>query len=234
MTKPEGKIKRLAVFDWNGTLFDDIEATHIATNACLDFFGKPPITREIEQENFTFPLIHFYEKMGVPANEYLEKAEEAGHVFIETYNYNKAECGLAKNTIEILKWLNDQDVTCIILSNLLQPVLNDDVKHFEIGEYFHTVSGNEDPATIVQGLSKQKRLEEFFKRENFLPENSFIIGDSHEEAEIAHRLNMMGISISGGLLSASCLEKYKKDYVINCLTELPDILIKEWNLNPFQ
>ena len=39
-TTAEDKRDRLAIFDWNGTLFDDMEATHIATNACLESAGR--------------------------------------------------------------------------------------------------------------------------------------------------------------------------------------------------
>jgi phosphoglycolate phosphatase-like HAD superfamily hydrolase len=224
--------KKLAVFDWNGTLFDDMAATHIATNASLAFFGKDPITLEHEQEIFTFPLIHFYEKMGVSVDEYLKHAEEVGNLFHDTYNAHKSNCTLAKDTIKILQWLGNNNVTSMILSNHRQDTLEHDVEHFEITDYFETISGNEDTATIISGLNKKQRLIDYIKTHGYAHENVMIIGDSHEEPEIAHSLEIMGISISGGLLSPTRLQKYKKDYVIDCLSELPGILKAEWNLAP--
>lgn len=226
--------KKLIAWDWNGTLFNDMAATHIATNASLAFFDIPPITIEKEQETFTFPLIHFYEKMGVSVDEYLKHAEEVGNLFHQVYNENKSNCTLAKDAIEILGWLKSNDVTNMILSNHRQETLNKDVKHFGIEPYFKTVSGNKDPATITSGLNKKQRLVDYIETHQFKHENVMIIGDSHEEPEIAHSLNIMGISISGGLLSPARLQKYKKDYIIDCLSELPDILIREWNLAPFK
>ena len=61
-------------------------------------------------------------------------------------------------------------------------------------------------------------------------DKTFIIGDSHEEPELARKTGVLGISISGGLLSPRRLEHYKKDYVIDSLSELPAILSQEWNL----
>lgn len=226
--------KKLAVWDWNGTLFDDMAATHIATNESLAFFGKKPITLEQEQEIFTFPLIHFYEKMGVSVDQYLEHAEEVGNLFHETYNAHKQNCDLAKDTKKILSWLQVNNITSIILSNHRQETLDSDVQHFGIEDYFETISGNQNPATIISGLNKQERLQEYIQGHGYKNDDVMIIGDSHEEPEIAHKLNIMGISISGGLLSPSRLEKYKKDYVIDCLSELPEILIHEWNLAPFE
>lgn len=223
---------KLAVFDWNATLFADMTATHIATNACLAYFDIAPISREEEQELFTFPLIHFYEKVGVSVDRYLEHAETVGEIFYKTYTLHKNDCGLAKGAEELLTWLRDHNVTCKVLSNQSQIILDDDIKRFGIGHYFEEISGNVDPATIVTGMNKFERLEAFMNENGYSPENSFIIGDSHEEPELARKMDMLGISISGGLMSPSRLEKYKKDHVIDCLTELPAILSSEWGLEP--
>ncbi len=220
----------LAVFDWNATLLDDMDATHKGTNACLEFFDRPTITREQEQELFTFPLIHFYEKMGVNAATYLERAEEAGEVFSSVYREEKKTCGLKTGAEDVLKWLTAQGVQCIVLSNYLQPFLSEDVTAYGIADYFHTISGNTDPATLVAGLSKQKRLEEFVEQNGFERDKTFIIGDSHEEPELAKRMGIMGISISGGLLSKERLKTYAADYVVDELPELKAILHKEWAL----
>ena len=222
--------KKLAVFDWNGTLFDDMEATHIATNACLNFFNIPEITIEEEQELFTFPLIHFYEKIGVSVDHYLKHAEEVGDLFHSVYNTHKENCHLANGAIELLDWLTHHDVTCKILSNHNQTTLDNDVSNFNIDHYFETISGNVDPATIITGMNKFERLEAFIQENGYAAQNTFIIGDSHEEPELARKMNILGISITGGLLSPRRIEKYKKDYVIDSLTEVPALLSKEWGL----
>ena len=222
--------KKLAVFDWNGTLFDDMAATHEGTNASLAFFGKGPISIEQEQEIFTFPLIHFYEKAGVSVDEYLKHAEEVGGVFHRTYNAHKPNCVLADGAAELLQHLQANDVTCIVLSNYNQAELEKDVARFEITPYFETISGNSDPATIVSGTNKLERLQSYMDTHGYQPQNTFIIGDSHEEPELARKLDIMGISIAGGLLSASRLAHYKKDYVIDNLREMQDILNEEWGI----
>ncbi|NCO03561.1 MAG: HAD family hydrolase [Alphaproteobacteria bacterium] len=222
--------KKLAVFNWNGTLFDDMEATHIATNACLNFFNIPDITLEQEQELFTFPLIHFYEKMGVSVDHYLKHAEEVGELFHNVYNTHKENCHLADGAITLLDWLKNQGVVCKILSNHVQTTLENDIDRFDIAHYFDTISGNINPATIITGMNKFERLDMFLNENGFNRDNTFIIGDSHEEPELARKMDILGISISGGLLSPARLEKYKKDYIIDSLTEVAPILEKEWGL----
>ena len=219
----------LAVFDWNGTLFDDTPATHLATNACLRSFGRTEIDLHTMQETFTFPLIHFYERMGVNADEYLARAEEEGSVFLECYEKAAMECAIAEGAIDLLEWLTTQNVHCMILSNHLQQCLDADVARLGITPYMKSVSGNLEKATITQGLSKQIRIEAYMEEHGFTPDRAFIIGDSHEEPELAKRLGMLGISIAGGLLSASRLEKYKADYIIQKLHEVRPILEKHWD-----
>ncbi|MEM9468636.1 MAG: HAD hydrolase-like protein [Pseudomonadota bacterium] len=223
--------RKLAVFDWNGTLFNDMEATHIATNACLNFFDVPPITLEEEQETFTFPLIHFYEKMGISADKYLKHAEEVGELFHGVYNTHKENCSLAEGAIEFLEWLKKEDIPCIILSNHVQATLENDIARFDIQHYFENISGNVNPATIIQGKNKIKRLQAYMAENGYKPENSFIIGDSHEEPELARHMNMLCLSISGGLLSPTRHEKYKKDYIIDSFFEALPIIAQEWDLS---
>lgn len=221
----------LAVFDWNGTLFNDMAATHVATNASLAFFGKGPITMQEEQENFTFPLIHFYEKMGISVDQYLEHAEEVGNLFNRVYMEENVKCGLREGTVDLLEWLNTRGVVCSILSNHRDTLLAEDVERFGIARFFDSVSGNKNPATIVQGLSKQVRLEAYMKDRGFDPAKAFIIGDSHEEPELARRLGLTSISIFGGLMTPARLEKVGADFKVHDMTEVRPILEKLWFSN---
>jgi len=220
----------LAAFDWNGTLFDDTPATLAATNACLESFGRPAVDMHTMQETFSFPLIHFYERMGVSADEYLKRTDEESNIFIDTYEREAEKCGVMEGAFELLDWLTERDVHCMILSNHLQKHLDADVARADITRYMRTVSGNLEKATITQGLSKQIRLEAYMEEHGFVAEKTFIIGDSHEEAELAKRLGILGISIAGGLLSAARLEKYKADYIVQRLHEVRPILENHWKL----
>lgn len=220
----------LAVFDWNGTLFDDTPANLIATNYCLRAYGRPEIDLHTLQETFSFPLIHFYERMGIHPDEYLEKAKNEGDHWIKTYAEESANCPVMDGAFDLLSWLNAHGVHCMILSNHLQPLLDEDVTRLGVRPYMRHVSGNDKPGTLVQGLSKQFRLEAYMNDNGFKPEKTFIIGDSHEEPDIARRLGLLGISISGGMLSAARLEKYKADYIIHHLNQVRPILENHWKL----
>lgn len=220
----------LAAFDWNGTLFDDTPATLQATNIVLQKFGVGPIDLHTLQETFTFPLIHFYERVGISPDEYLKHAEEEGASYVEAYESCNGECAIMDGAFELLEWLNAKGVHTMILSNHMQGNLDADVARLGIAPHMKHVSGNLERATMTQGLSKQIRLEAYMQEHGFTPEKTFIIGDSHEEPELAKRLGILGISIAGGLLSAERLEKYKADHIVHSLNEVRPILENHWKL----
>lgn len=219
----------LAVFDWNGTLFDDTSATLQATNTVLKKFNLGPIDLLTMQENFSFPLIHFYERMGVAPDVYLERAEEEGKAYVEAYESCYDACAIADGAFDLLEWLNKRGVHSMVLSNHLEEHLLHDVEKLGVTPYMKHISGNPERATITQGLSKQIRLEAHMEKYGYTADKTFIIGDSHEEPELAKRLGILGISIAGGLLSPARLEKYKADYIVQKLHEVRPILEKRWN-----
>ena len=223
-------MKYLAAFDWNGTLFDDTPATLQATNIVLAKFGIAPLDLHTLQEKFSFPLIHFYERVGVSPDEYLKNAEEEGATYVEAYEACNGNCKVMDGAVELLEWLNGKNVHTMILSNHMQDNLDADVERLGITPYMKHVSGNKERATMTQGLSKQIRLEAYMEEHGFASENTFIIGDSHEEPELARRLGILGISIAGGLLSAARLEKYKADHIVQRLAEVRPILENHWKL----
>ena len=53
---------RNVIFDWSGTLVDDLPAVLEATNHVLRMAGVPEITRERFRAEFTLPFTGFYER----------------------------------------------------------------------------------------------------------------------------------------------------------------------------
>ena len=70
---------RALIFDWSGTLVDDMGPTLDATNAVLGRFGKAPMSWEEFRSRFRLPYSEFYEEVlpGVPLEE-LEDHFRAG------------------------------------------------------------------------------------------------------------------------------------------------------------
>lgn len=214
-------MKPLAVFDWNGTLFDDLEANLAGANAVVEMFGLPALTAEQYQDHFTFPILHFYVSLGIGTVEYLARHEEAAQRFLSVYEETALRCSLRDGAEDVLAWLNEHDVHCLLLSNHLRENVEQSLARFHIRHYFSNISCNEQyDAAFIQKMNKQERLAVYLEEHGFDPENAFIVGDSLEEPEIARHLGLTAISITGGCLSEERLKTGGQDCLVHSMHAL--------------
>lgn len=225
--------QKLAIFDWNGTLIADTKPAWVASNACLEFYGRPPITLEQQRETFDFPIIHYYKRNGCDIDRVLATKDEANEIFQNAYDRLAAGARTRRGTRDLLDWLTGHNVTCIILSNYLVPKIEHHLARLGIAHYFQFISANTCNGTsILNSTSKKERLSEYMLRRGYHPANAFIIGDSMEEPDIGRNLGITSIGITGGCISEKRLRRGKPDYVVHALPEVIPILCTKWTL-PF-
>jgi phosphoglycolate phosphatase len=223
--------QKLAIFDWNGTLIADTKPAWIASNACLAFYGKGPITFAEQLETFDFPIIHYYKRNGCDIDRVLATKDEANDIFQNSYDRLAANARSRRGTRQLLDWLTTQNITCIILSNYLVPKIEHHAKRMKIDHYFAHISANADNGTsILNSTNKKERLSDFMVERGYKPANAFIIGDSKEEPDIGRALGITSIGITGGCISEKRLRHAKPDHVIHALPEVIPLLKQKWNL----
>lgn len=220
--------KKLAVFDWNGTLFDDADANLNAANKCLVAFGQSTISMEHYRDTFDFPIIHFYERNGVNADEFLKNVDMSCDLFVDAYEAEAEKSSLRSGAIELFEYLRENDFIIMILSNHLTHLVQKQLDRFDIRRYFDHVSGNIDKESVISKMNKEHRMNKFLNENDIKPENAFIIGDSFEEPHIAQHIGMKSINITGGCISRERLVKAKANIIVDNLDELPNIIENFW------
>lgn len=224
------KNKKLAIFDWNGTLLADTAIGWQATLPCLDFYGVPHITLKKQRELFDFPIIHFYKRVGCDMDKVIATKEESNAIFQEHYDRLAVNARTRQGTRKLLDWLKERDVTCIILSNYIENKLTAHLERLDLLDYFAHVSANTCNGTSVfDQMNKHERLSEFMIKRGYHPANTVIFGDSREEPDIGRRLGITSIGITNGCISERRLRKAKPDHVISALPQAIDILHGLWN-----
>jgi len=91
------------VWDWNGTLRDDVKYAQETTNSMLKCRGKKSISYDYYQAIFSFPIKDYYKKIGFEfANhkEYLMIVDE----FNEMYRDKLYKCKLFDYSRKILQY----------------------------------------------------------------------------------------------------------------------------------
>jgi len=225
------KDKKLAVFDWNGTLLADTAIAWKATIPCLEFYGRPPITLKQQRETFDFPIIHFYKRNGCSVDQIISTKEESNAIFQEHYDRLAAKARTRRGTKKLLNWLKEQDVTCIILSNYISDKLIAHLERLKVRKYFSHVSANScNGVTVLDTMNKSERLETFMNEHGYSNSNTVIVGDSKEEPDIGRRLGITSIGITNGCINEKRLRAAKPDHVISALPQAIDVLKGKWGI----
>ena len=169
---------KLVLWDWNGTLLDDVGAALQAVNTMLTRRGAKLIGLPQYHDYIDVPIRKFYENIFD-----LEK-EDYSEILIEYNNAYEAlrnNIMLAQGVHRVLDYLCDAGVLQAIVSSSEQNQLRDAVKHFELDCYFDAVLGAED---YLAG-SKLERAKQYISKNCIEPSSVLVVGDLLHDYEMA-------------------------------------------------
>ena len=172
------------IWDWNGTLLNDMNLCINAMNVLLKKRELPLLTKEYYQEVFTFPVIEYYKKLGFDFNK--EPFEIPAHEFIDAYHQGFNSTKLQPGVLEILRFCQSLNIQQYILSAMEQEALEKTIKHFNIESYFDELVGIKDHLAF----SKVKFGKELILRKNLSTSSTYLIGDSTHDYEVANELGI--------------------------------------------
>lgn len=221
--------RKLAIFDWNGTLIADTALAWKATIPCLKFYGQPPISLKKQRETFDFPIITFYERNGCSVEKVLATKEQSNDIYQKNYDSLALKARTRRGARQLLDWLSEKNITCIILSNYVGGKISFHLNRLNMEHYFSHISANScNGTTVLDTMNKYERLDAFMKESGYCPDNAVIIGDSKEEPDIGRQLGITSIGITNGCISESRLRAANPDHVISALPQAIDVLKMKW------
>ena len=80
------------IFDFNGTILDDLDLCFNTLNKMLNMYNHPSITLDRYLDIFTFPVINYYRKAGFDFDK--EPFDELAPIFMDIYQPNSLKCSL--------------------------------------------------------------------------------------------------------------------------------------------
>ncbi|MBD0712138.1 MULTISPECIES: HAD family hydrolase [unclassified Streptomyces] len=202
------------VWDWNGTLLDDIGAVIGATNAAFTELGLEPITLERYRELYTVPVPRFYERlMGrLPTDTEWDVMDGAFH----RHYWQRAEaCGLASGAAELLAARQESGFTQSLLSLAPHTELIPLVRRHGIAERFVRMDGRVGPSTDGKAGHMVRHLAAL----GSVPaDRVVVIGDAADDALAAAHVGAKAVLYTGGSHSRASLERVGVP-VVDSLTE---------------
>ncbi len=180
------------IWDWNGTLFDDVRLCVDIMNKILKKRNLQSISIERYKQVFDFPVKDYYQKLGF--NFESETFEKLGIEFIDEYNQRRFECNLHEHVVRLLPHLQNKGIKQFILSAREHTKLLEDLKYFGISEFIEDVSGLDN-----HFASGKVQLGKDLLQKHSIPNTDCVlIGDTIHDAEVARKLNVDCILIASG------------------------------------
>ena len=210
------------IWDWNGTLLNDVELCSAIMNNLLVSRTRPPITLKRYKEIFTFPVKDYYIKAGHDFTE--ESFEKIGADFMVEYEEKKYNCDLFPFSQKVLQMLKLLNIRQHLLSAYRQEELREFVKHYDISKYFTFIKGL-DHIYADDKVEIGKELMNKISSDG-TKSDVIMIGDTLHDFEVANELGADCILIANGHQNIERLIKLNIPVLKN-LEELYNLLNKK-------
>ncbi|TVQ20410.1 MAG: HAD family hydrolase [Spirochaetaceae bacterium] len=180
----------LIIWDWNGTLLDDLWLALDVANRMLEHRGLPTMDQDRYREIFDFPVSEYYRRAGFDFDR--EPFESLADEFIAGYNARLRECRLHARVPRLLEAFEREGTAQSVLSASRQESLIDALAHYELTGYFGSIAGLADHFAV----SKIDAGHRLLARSR--PQHPVLVGDTVHDFEVADALGVDCILVGCG------------------------------------
>ncbi|GAA5177900.1 HAD-IA family hydrolase [Rugosimonospora acidiphila] len=179
------------VWDWNGTLLDDLTLVVAATNASLAACGGPAVTADEHRRDFRRPVADYYGGvLGRPIDE--EEFARLDKTFHLAYSDGLPGCPLSAGALDTLRsWAGSQSLLSMWFHEELVPT----VERYGLNTYFARVDGLRG---VLGGGFKAPHLANHLREQGLKGADCVLIGDSVDDAVAAQSVGARCVLYSGG------------------------------------
>ncbi len=189
------------MWDWNGTLLDDVNVNFQILNMLLKK-RDIPVFESIEKylDMFDFPVINFYEKAGFDL--FQEKYDDIAREYCNLYDDLFPTIELNEDTEKILRFFFNKNVTQLIVSASQQRLLTHQVTLHGIDHYFDEILGMRD----IYGKGKVSIAKAYMNYNKINGSQVLFIGDTEHDKEVADSIGCDCVLVCCGHNSKKRLE----------------------------
>jgi phosphoglycolate phosphatase len=180
------------IWDWNGTLLDDVWLAREVLNGQLAEMGLPLLDEERLRAQFCHPVEKFLMSIGMDFNRYsFERLAEEFHL---RYMERQDECELRPSAREALQLVTAHGLPQSVLSALREDRLTEAVARNGLAGFFRAVAGVNDYLAV----GKLERGVLLLRQCSEEPGRTLLIGDTDHDAEVAAALGLRCILVACG------------------------------------
>lgn len=180
------------VWDWNGTLLDDVQACADAINILLARRSMPPVSLEQYLEVFDFPVRDYYLRLGFDFAR--ENWDQISVEYHDVYASIATASRLRDGAPQALARIRRQGLGLSILSACEEGMLRRMMQERGVLEAFDHVYG----LSNLHAHSKLSLGHAFLKETGLHPGSLVLVGDTTHDYEVAQALGIGCILMEGG------------------------------------
>lgn len=187
------------IWDFNGTIFDDVQTGIDSVNKMLAERGLDIIPGiEAYREVFDFPIENYYRTLGFDFDK--EPYSVLAPIWVKLYDERVVDAPIVKGVEKTLKRLKEQGLTQVIISACQKDMLCRDLDRLGVSSYFDQIMGLD----TIHAWGKTHIARDFAQRN---PQaKCLFVGDTTHDAEVARAIGADCVLFSGGHQSRQRLE----------------------------
>lgn len=185
-------MKKIVIWDFNGTILDDLAICLHTLNQMLGRRGLPEVSAAGYLADFDFPVQDYYSHLGFDFSR--EPFAELAAEYMTTYQPASFSCPLKPGVREALAGLQAQGVDQVLLSATRRDFLLEQIRHFDLESHFAEILGLDD----IFGRSKLSLACGWLEERGHEPSRLLLVGDTMHDYIVAKALRCRCVLVSGG------------------------------------
>ena len=189
------------LWDFNGTLVNDVAVCLQNMNTLLKKYRKPPIDLTTYRDVFTFPVIEYYKRVGIIETD--EAFTAIANEWMAGYYDMEKDLRVFDGTMDNLKRVRQMGLSQGVLSASSTAQLKRMLDRFGLTPYMNHILGLED----IYAKGKVEIGLEFIRTHYLSPQKMVLIGDTLHDYHVANQMGIHCILFSGGHQSDAILSQ---------------------------
>lgn len=202
------------IFDWSGVVRDTVTNQMWIVNHIFKKYGVGEITTGEFRENWKQPPAVFYQKYLPEGYNEAERSK-----LFQELQLDK-DCPKAISFPEVVQLMHkckEKGHFLTVVSSDFPETLLPEVKSYGLENIFSEI--------ITDANDKLGPVQKIIKENNLNLENTFFVGDSNHEIDVAKETGIKSVAVTWGFTSEQRLKARNPDYIVNNAKELEGVIL---------
>lgn len=202
---------RNLIFDWSGTLVDDLGPVIEATNTVLENYGVEKLDREQFRRSFRLPYRDFYHELLPDV-----ALEELEAIFRPAFDGAQSKVFVLPHSHSKLEWCRNQGIRCFVLTSMDPTAFERQLDEFGMRQLFE--------ATYAGVVDKRELIHHILESHGLKADETAFVGDMIHDVETARHGGIASIAVLTGYNHPEILAEVRPDITVNDLEKLRNLM----------